>query len=72
MLRIINESNASVFQYAITDTATGEPLLAANSLIELFLILQDCVYAVASEVTSDSVIEERMKCRQHSRNDRKG
>ena len=71
MLRIINEGNTSVLQFEITDTTTGETLLAANSLIELFLILQDCVYAVANEVACDSVIKEKLKHRHHSQNAQK-
>lgn len=72
MLKIVNEDYAENLKYAVTDTTTGELLLAADNLVELFLVLQDCVYTVTSEEANEVIIEERLKHHQRSQSVRKG
>lgn len=72
MIRIINEENTTNFKYAIKDTSTGEILLAADSLIEMFIAFQNCIYTAVIEKSGDCLIEERLKHRQRTQNVRKG
>lgn len=72
MLKIINEDFGANLKYVITDNETGETLLAADNLIQLFLVFQDCFYSVVNMETDGNIIIERLRLYRHCQTSRKG
>lgn len=72
MLKIINEDFTTNLRYVITDNKTSETLIAADNLIQLFLVFQDCVYSVANMETDGNIIIERLRHYRHCQTSRKG
>ena len=61
MIRITENDYATGLRFSINDNETGEILIAADNLIELFNVFQEVVYTVAQTETNSIIVGERLR-----------